>query len=109
MNDLHTWAMVATIALVTALTRFLPFLVFRGDKKTPKWIERLGHVLPYAIMGMLVVYCLKDTSFATLGGFLPALLACAAVALLHLWRRNTLLSSIGGTQTYILLEQFVFN
>ena len=60
-------------------------------------------------MGMLVVYCLKDTSFATLGGFLPALLACAAVALLHLWRRNTLLSIIGGTLTYMLLVQFVFN
>jgi branched-subunit amino acid transport protein AzlD len=109
MNDLHTWGTVATVALVTALTRFLPFLVFRGDKKTPKWIERLGHVLPYAIMGMLVVYCLKDTSFASLGGFLPALLACAAVALLHLWRRNTLLSIIGGTLTYMLLVQFVFN
>ena len=108
MNDLHAWATVATVALVTALTRFLPFLLFRGDRKTPKWIERLSHSLPYAIMGMLVVYCLKGTTFTSLGGFLPALLACAAVTLLHLWRRNTLLSIIGGTLTYMLLVQFVF-
>ena len=108
MNDLHAWATVAAVALVTALTRFLPFLLFRGDRKTPKWIERLSHSLPYAIMGMLVVYCLKGTTFTSLDGFLPALLACAVVTLLHLWRRNTLLSIIGGTLTYMLLVQFVF-
>jgi branched-subunit amino acid transport protein AzlD len=108
MNDLHTWGMVAIIALVTALTRFLPFIIFRGDKKTPAWIERLGRSLPYAMMGMLVVYCLKDISFAALGSFAPALIACAIVTLLHLWRRSTLLSIIGGTVTYMLLVQFVF-
>ena len=108
MHNLHTWLMVFVIAAVTALTRFLPFLLFRGDKKTPPWIERLGRSLPYAMMGMLVVYCLKDISFATLAGFAPAALACAVVTALHLWRRSTLLSIIGGTLTYMLLVQFVF-
>ncbi|MBQ7337941.1 MAG: AzlD domain-containing protein [Clostridia bacterium] len=108
MNDLHTWGMVAVIALVTALIRFLPFLIFRGDKKTPKLIEKLGRILPYAIMGMLVVYCLKGISFTDVSGFLPSLIACAVVALLHLWRRNTLISIIAGTLSYMLLVQLVF-
>ncbi len=108
MNDLHTWSMVAVVALVTALTRFLPFAVFRGGKKTPKIIERLGRVLPFAIMGMLVVYCLKGVTFTSLGGFLPALIACVVVAALHLWRRNTLLSILAGTLCYMLLVQLVF-
>ena len=108
MNDLHTWGMVAVIALVTALTRFLPFAVFRGGRKTPKIIEKLGRVLPFAIMGMLVVYCLKGVTFTSLGGFLPALIACAVVAALHLWRRNTLLSILAGTISYMILVQLVF-
>ena len=108
MNDLHTWGMVAVIALVTALTRFLPFAVFRGGRKTPKIIEKLGRVLPFAIMGMLVVYCLKGVTFTSLGGFLPALIACAVVAALHLWRRNTLLSILAGTISYMIFVQLVF-
>ena len=86
MNDLHTWGMVAIIALVTALTRFLPFIIFRGDKKTPAWIERLGRSLPYAMMGMLVVYCLKDISFAAAPFGIPELIGCSIVTLLHIWK-----------------------
>ena len=108
MNDWHTWGMVAVIALVTALTRFLPFAVFRGGRKTPRIIDKLGRVLPFAIMGMLVVYCLKGVTFTSLGGFLPALIACTVVAVLHLWRRSTLLSILCGTLTYMLLLQLVF-
>lgn len=108
MNNLHTWGMVAVIALVTALTRFLPFAIFRGNQKTPKIIDKLGRILPYAMMGMLVVYCLKGVTFTSLGGFLPALIACVVVTALHLWRRNTLLSIIGGTLVYMLFVQFIF-
>lgn len=108
MNDLHAWATVATVALVTALTRFLPFLLFRGDRKTPKWIERLSHSLPYAIMGMLVVYCLKGTSLASLSGILPPLIACLVVGVLYVWKRNTLISIVCGTVCYMLLVQLVF-
>lgn len=108
MTDMHTWLIVAVIALVTILLRFLPFLIFRGNRKTPKIIEKLGRILPYAIMGMLVVYCLKDISFADVGGFLPQLIACAVVAVLYVWRKNTLLSIVCGTVCYMLLVQLVF-
>ena len=108
MHDTFLWSAVAVIAAVTALTRFLPFLLFHGKRKTPALLEKLGRVLPHAIMGMLVVYCLKDTSFSSLSTYLPALISCAVVVLLHLWRRNTLLSIVGGTLSYMLLVQFVF-
>ena len=62
MDKLYAAAMIGVIALVTAALRFLPFFIFRGSRKTPKYIEYLGKVLPFAIMGMLVVYCLKDVS-----------------------------------------------
>lgn len=108
MTETQVWISVAVIVLVTAVTRFLPFLVFGKGRKTPKIIEKLGALLPYAIMGMLVVYCLKDTSFMSLGGFVPALVACTVVAVLHIWKRNTLISIIAGTVTYMLLVQLVF-
>lgn len=94
---------VAIMAGVTALLRFLPFAVFSGGKKTPEIISYLGKVLPCAIMGMLVVFCLKDTSFASAGGFLPQLIAGAAVVLSYLWKKNTLLSIIAGTAVYMLM------
>ena len=108
MADLYTWYMVAAIALVTALLRFLPFAIFSGNRKKPKIIEKLGKVLPYAIMGMLVVYCLKDVNVARVSGFLPALIACLVVGVLHMWKRNTLVSIISGTVCYMILVQVVF-
>lgn len=108
MPELHTWAMVAVIALVTSALRSLPFAVFNGNRKTPKIVEKLGRVLPYAIMGMLVVYCLKEVSFTDVSGSLPELIACAVVGGLYLWKRNTLLSVIGGTLCYMFLVQTVF-
>ena len=103
MNDTRTWLMVAVIALVTAGIRFLPFLLFRDGGKTPKLIEKLGRLLPCAIMGMLVVYCLKGISFGAVSGWLPYGISVGAVVLLHIWKRNTLLSIIGGTICYMLL------
>ena len=108
MHDAYTWWLVAVIALVTALTRFLPFIIFGRGGRVPRIVEKLGRVLPYAIMGMLVVYCLKGVSFTSLGGFLPSLIACAVVVVLHAWRRNTLLSIIAGTLCYMLIVQLVF-
>lgn len=108
MNDLHIWVLVAVIALVTAALRFLPFIIWSGNKKTPKIIEKLGRVLPFAIMGMLVVYCLKDVSFANVSGFLPAAIACLVVGVLYVWKRNTLISIIAGTVCYMILVQMVF-
>ena len=107
MTDLHGIGMVAVIALVTMDLRFLPFLLLRG-REVPKFVTYLGKVLPFAIMGMLVVYCLRHISFTALPFGIPELAACAAVVILHLWKRNTLLSIISGTVLYMVLVQLVF-
>ena len=108
MTDTHFWLSIAVIAVGTALLRFLPFIIFNGNRKTPKLIEKLGKVLPFAIMGMLVVYCLKGVNFSGMGGYMPSLIACLVVGGLHVWKRNTLLSIIGGTLCYMFLVQVVF-
>ena len=108
MPDLHSALMVAVIALVTIGLRFLPFAIFSGNKPVPPFVAYLGKVLPYAIMGMLVVYCLRNTSIAAAPHGLPELISCALVAVLHLWKRNTLISIVGGTACYMLLVQLVF-
>lgn len=99
---------IALCALGTMITRFLPFIVFRSDKPTPKYIQYIGNALPPTIFGMLVIYCLKDVSL--LGGShgIPEAIAIIAVIALHLWKRNMLLSIAGGTVCYMLLVQFVF-
>lgn len=108
MSNLDAWYMIVVIALVTAALRFLPFVIFSGNRKTPAIIEKLGKVLPYAIMGMLVVYCLKGVNFTSVAGFLPTLIACLVVAVLYIWKRNTLISIIAGTICYMILVQIVF-
>lgn len=99
---------IAICALGTMTTRFLPFLIFREGKPTPKYIQYLGKALPAAIFGMLVVYCLKNVDI--LGGShgLPELIAIIVTAALHLWKRQMLLSIAGGTVCYMALVQFVF-
>ena len=108
MSEYYVWIAVAVIALVTAGIRFLPFLIWSGERKTPAVIERLGKILPYAIMGMLVVYCLKDISLTHAPFGIPEIIGCALVTFLHIWKRNTLLSIGAGTVCYMLLVQFIF-
>ncbi len=100
--------LIGVMAAVTALLRFLPFWVFGERRKTPALIAWLGARLPFAIMGMLVVYCLKDVDLTAAPFGLPELLGCAAVALLHRWKRSTLLSIGLGTAFYMALVQLVF-
>ena len=107
MNNTYTIIAIAIMSGVTILLRVLPFLIFSG-RQTPKVIIYLGKVLPFAVMGMLVVYCLKGISFTEIGGFLPELIAVAAVAVSYIIKRNTLLSIVGGTVLYMILVQFVF-
>ena len=102
----HSLGIVVVVAAVTITIRFLPFLIFR--KCTPKIILYMGKVLPYAIMGMLVVYCLKNVSFTTGSHGIPEALAVTLVALLHKWKHNTLLSILVGTVAYMLMLQFIF-
>ena len=108
MSDIHSVLIVAVCALVTIALRFLPFVIFRGDRPTPPYIVYLGKVLPYAIMGMLVVFCLKGVSLTAVPHGIPEFLACGVTALLHIWKRNTLVSIVGGTAVYMVLVQMVF-
>ena len=107
MTDRQVLISIVIISLVTIALRALPFILLKG-RKTPAWIEYMGHVLPFAVIGMLVVYCLKGISFTTPAGFAPALIATAAVVLSYVWKQNTLLSIISGTVIYMILVQFVF-
>ena len=108
MDDLHAVLLIAMTALVTIGLRFLPFLIFREGKRTPVLLTYLGKVLPFAIMGMLVVYCLKGIRLTEAPYGIPELAGCAIVAGLHIWKRSTLLSIGLGTLAYMLLVQFVF-
>ena len=104
----HAALIIAVAALVTVALRFLPFLLFGGKRETPPFIAYLGRVLPSAIMAMLVVYCLRNVQLSASPFGIPALLSCAVVVLLHVWKRNTILSILGGTACYMLLVQFIF-
>ena len=95
--------------LGTMLTRFLPFLLFPESKEPPRFITYLGTVLPYAMTGLLVVYSLKGVRLTSGSHGIPELLAIIAIALLHIWKRNMLLSIAGGTAVYMLLVQLVFS
>ena len=95
------------LGAVTFATRAVPFLLF-GSRPAPRMVLYLGRVLPPAIMGMLVVYCLKDVNYLAGSYGLPEIIACALVAALHLWKRNPLISIFGGTVAYMLLVQVVF-
>lgn len=99
---------IAMVVLGTMITRFLPFLVFPSGKPTPKYIQYLGKVLPAAVFGLLVIYCLKNVSIFTGSHAIPEFLSIALVIVLHLWKRQMLLSIAGGTICYMLLVQFIF-
>ena len=108
MTTLQMIFTIMTAVLATVLTRFLPFLLFPEGKKTPQFVLYLGKVLPGAIFGMLVVYCLRNVQW--LGGShgLPEILSIVLIAVLHTWKTQTLLSIAGGTVCYMVLVQYVF-
>ena len=108
MNLTEQIIAIGMVILGTAITRFLPFLIFPAGKETPKYIRYLGSVLPPAVFGMLVIYCLKDVSIFAGSRGVPELLAIALVIGLHLWKRQMLLSIAGGTIFYMALVQFIF-
>ena len=99
---------IAMVVLGTLITRFLPFIIFPAGKPTPKFVKYLGRVLPPAVFGMLIIYCLKNVSVFTGSHGIPELIAIAVTAGLHLWKRQMLLSIAGGTIVYMLLVQLVF-
>lgn len=99
---------VGAMMLATVITRFLPFILFPAGKKTPKYIAYLGLTLPYATIGLLVVYCLRGLQFASYPHGFPELISIGAIVALHLWKRNSLLSIGAGTALYMVLIQAVF-
>lgn len=108
LNQIY-WVGGATAGalLGTMVTRFLPFLIFPEGKEPPEFIQYLGKVLPYAVIGLLVIYCLKDVPGSGTYG-IPEFLAIAFIVLLYRWKKSILLSTGGGTVFYMLLVQFVF-
>ena len=108
MSTTQKIIIIAVVSLGTLLTRFVPFLLFPQGKPTPKYIQYLGRVLPSAVFGLLVIYCLKNVSIFSGSRGIPELLALAVTVGLHLWKKQMLLSIAGGTIFYMLLVQFVF-
>ena len=98
--------LIAVMAIVTMILRFLPFIVF--NKNTPAYISYLGKVLPASLIGMLVIYCLKDVSVLESPHGIPELIAALSVVVLQAWKRNSLISILSGTVIYMLLVQLVF-
>ena len=108
LTPMQTLASIAVMAVVTFLTRALPFLFFGGKKDPPRIVLYLGRVLPPAVIAMLILYCLRSTTFAAPAGWAPALIAGLFVVVVHLWKHNNLLSILGGTVLYMILVQAVF-
>jgi branched-subunit amino acid transport protein AzlD len=98
----------AVVILGTVLTRALPFLLFPENREIPRYVKYLADVLPFTIIGMLVVYCLKNISFVQQPYALPEAISIAVIVLLHIWKKNTLLSIGGGALLYMLLVQYIF-
>lgn len=103
LNNVQILILTVLLGLSVALTRFLPFAVFRDTDRLPGSIEYLGKVLPAAMMGLLVVYCFKDYKLSDYASLIPALIASGATIGLHLWKRNTILSIFSGTAVYMIL------
>lgn len=108
LNAYETAIIILAVAAGTQLTRWLPFWLFPENRQPPAVILYLGRMLPAAMMGLLVVYCLKDVQWLTAPYGVPELIAIAVVMLLHRWRSNVLVSIAGGTAVYMVLIQLVF-
>lgn len=104
----ETLSIIAVVVVCTFLTRALPFLVFKDSERIPQYILYLGRVLPMAIMFMLIIYCVRSTTFLQYPYGIPEILGIGCVVLLHLWKRNNIISIVGGTVVYMILIQCVF-
>ena len=107
MIEKHALIAIAVMTLVTVFLRFAPFLFLAGKEELP-YLKYLGKMLPSAIMGMLVVYCFKDTDITVTAEIIPALLASLVIVLIHALKKNTLLSILSGSLVYILLVNYFF-
>lgn len=108
LTPAETIIIICVIAIGTMITRFLPFILFKGSKATNSYISYLGRVLPYSAIGLLVVYCLRGVDFKSPTYGIPEAVAIVCITVLHYWKENTLLSIGAGTLVYMVLVQAVF-
>jgi len=108
LQPAETVMIIGVVVLGTLITRFLPFALFAGRQKSHPFVAYLGRVLPYAAVGLLVVYCLKSVSLTASPFGIPEAVAILCIAVLHIWKGSTLLSIGAGTAVYMLLVQVVF-
>ena len=108
MTQMQAFITIMMCVIGTMITRFLPFLIFPENKETPEWVQYLGKVLPYSVIGLLVVYCLKDTPILTGSHGIPEVIATVFIVVIHSWKKNVLLSIAGGTLLYMGLVQYIF-
>ena len=107
MNTGHSILLIAIASGITFLIRAFPFLVFK-KRQMPAFLKEIADKLPPAIIAVLVIYCLKNVNLMQGSHGIPELLSLAAVAALHLWKRQMLLSIAGGTVFYMALVQRIF-
>ncbi|MFP4697344.1 MAG: branched-chain amino acid transporter permease [Eubacteriales bacterium] len=108
MNNSYTLIAILIMAIITFITRVAPFIIFRNYKRTPKYVVYIGKYLPPAVIAMLIIYCLKDINLLAFPFGIPEMIGIAVVALLHIWKRNNLISIIGGTIIYMIQVQIIF-
>ena len=108
MTQMQAFITILMCVIGTMVTRFLPFVLFPENKETPEVIQYLGRVLPSAVIGLLVVYCLKDTNVLSGNHGIPEVIATVFIVIVHRLKNNVLLSIAGGTLLYMALVQFIF-
>ena len=108
LTTIQTFVIITVLALGTAITRFLPFLCFPSAASAPRYVHYLGKMLPTAAISLLVVYCFRDIEFTVIPHGIPEVISIVAIAALHIWKKNTLLSITAGALIYMLLVQLVF-
>jgi branched-subunit amino acid transport protein AzlD len=108
INISYTLSAILVMAIVTFGTRVAPFILFGKNQSTPKYIVYLGNNLPPAVIAMLIIYCLRNVSLSAFPFGIPEVIGVVTVAILHIWKRNNLISIIGGTGLYMIAVQFIF-
>lgn len=104
----YSISIILIMSIITFGLRAAPFILFSRNRTTPKVITYLGNGLPPAVIGMLIIYCVRNVSVQAFPYGLAEMFSIAFVAILHLWRKNTLLSIVGGTLLYMVFVQFIF-
>ncbi|MBU5675950.1 AzlD domain-containing protein [Alkaliphilus sp. MSJ-5] len=108
VNNNYTLIAILVIGIVTFAIRVAPFILFGKDKATPKYVQYIGNYLPPAVIAMLIIYCLRNVNISAFPFGIPETIGVITVAILHIWKRNNLISIIGGTAIYMIAIQFIF-